>query len=81
MRLKVKLCTVNDAVLFSAKCNEYSCDIDYLYDSRYVLDAKSLVAVIAAGLEQIREVEMHTSDAKLMHKFTEDMKLWTVETE
>lgn len=80
MRLKVKLCTVNDAVLFSAKCNEYSCDIDYLYDSRYVLDAKSLVAVIAAELGQVREVEVHTSDVKLMHKFADDMNLWIVET-
>lgn len=81
MRLKVKLCTVNDAVLFSAKCNEYDCDIDYLYDSRYVLDAKSLVAVIAAGLEQIREVKVHTNDTSLMRRFTDDMKLWIVEAD
>ena len=76
MNLKIKLSTVGDAVLFSAKCNEYKEDIDYLYDSRYVLDAKSTVGVIAAGIGKVREVKIHTENENVMEKFKEDMRMW-----
>lgn len=78
MRLKVKLGNVSDAVLFAAKCNEYDCDVDYLYDKRYVLDAKSLMAIIAAGLNTVREVEIHTDDTEILQKFLDSLSLWIV---
>lgn len=79
MELKIKLGTVNDAVLFTAKCNEYDEDIDYLYDSRHVLDAKSIVSVIAAGIGEIRNVIIHTDNALRREEFKNDMQLWLIE--
>lgn len=78
MKLKVKLGTVANAVLFSAKCNEYECDIDYRFN-RYMIDAKSLVGIIGAGLNHICEVHMHTEDDSVKRRFKEDMSLWIVE--
>jgi len=44
-KFKVKLSTVNDASLFSAKCNEYKeYDCDYVC-GRYVIDCKSLMGI------------------------------------
>ena len=55
MKLKIRLNTVNDAVLFAAKCNEYDDDMDYMYNEHYVLDAKSMIGVISAGLGRKRQ--------------------------
>lgn len=78
MRFKVKLGTVNNAVVFTAKCSEYSEDIDYFY-KRYLVDAKSLVGIIGAGLEHVCEVYIHTDDSDVMKQFKEDIGLWIVE--
>ena len=78
MKVKVKLGTVANAVLFSAKCSEYECDIDYTY-SRYMIDAKSIVGIIGAGLEHVCEVEIHTDDEMIKEQFRKSMELWIVE--
>lgn len=83
IKVKIKLGTVNDAVLFSAKCNEYKdYDIDYVC-GKYTVDAKSLMGILSIGLEHECVVELHSNDnEKLNTKFKEDMKLWIVkETE
>ena len=83
IKVKIKLGTVNDAVLFSAKCNEYKdYDIDYVC-GKYTVYAKSLMGILSIGLEHECVVELHSNDnEKLNTKFKEDMKLWIVkETE
>ena len=49
MKLKIRLKTVNDASLFTAKCNEYrDNDVDYLV-GRYIIDGKSLMGILSTG--------------------------------
>ena len=78
MKLKVKLVTVNDAVLFVAKCNEYMEDIDYFYN-RYIIDGKSLMGILGIGLNNECVVEIHTDDEECIRRFREDMALWIME--
>lgn len=77
-KFKVKLSTVNDASLFSAKCNEYKeYDCDYVC-GRYVIDCKSLMGILSVGLERECEVIFHCDNKTLCEKFKNDMSLWTV---
>lgn len=78
MKLKVKLVTVNDAVLFAAKCNEYKEDIDYFYN-RYIIDGKSLMGILGIGLNHECIVDIHTDDEEIKRRFKEDILLWIVE--
>lgn len=79
MKLKIKLKTVNDASLFTAKCNEYKeYDIDYLYN-RFVIDGKSLMGILSTGLDKECFVEIHCDNEKICKQFRKDMKLWIVE--
>ena len=79
IKVKIKLGTVNDAVLFSARCNEYkNYDIDYVF-GKYTVDAKSLMGILSIGLDHECAVELHSNDdEKLNNKFEKDMKLWIV---
>ena len=79
MRVKIKLNNVQDAILFVTTCSTYDCDIDYMYDERYILDAKSLVSVIGAGLERICDVKVNTDNEGLMKAFLRDVKMWIYE--
>lgn len=79
MRVKIKLNNVQDAILFVTTCSAYDCDIDYMYDERYILDAKSLVSVIGAGLERICDVKVNTDNEGLMKAFLRDVKMWIYE--
>lgn len=75
-KIKVKIPTVNDAVLFVAKCNEYKkYDCDYVC-GRYIIDSKSLMGVLSVGLDRECEVIFHCDDNGLCEKFENDIKLW-----
>lgn len=79
MRFKIRLKTVNDASLFTAKCNEYKdYDKDYVV-GRYILDAASFMGIMSVGLDKVCEVDFHCDDEKICKQFYEDMKLWIVE--
>lgn len=77
MKLKIKLNTISDAVLFSAKCGEYEDDIDYAC-GKYMIDAKSIVGVIGVGLGHKCEVSILSGEYDVLTKFKEDMNLWVV---
>lgn len=77
LKIKIKLGTVNNAALFSAKCNEYSEDIDFIC-GKYMVDSKSLMGVLSVGLDHACEVDIHTCDRSVQEKFKEDMKLWVI---
>lgn len=79
MKLKIRLKTVNDASLFTTKCNEYrDNDIDYLV-GRYIIDGKSLMGILSTGLDKVCEADFHCDDEQICKQFREDMKLWIVE--
>lgn len=78
MKMTIKLGTVQNAALFTAKCGEYKEDIDLIY-GRYVIDAKSLMGVLSITPDHICDVEIHTSDKIVTEKFKRDMSLWIME--
>lgn len=79
MKLKIRLKTVNDASLFTAKCNEYrDNDVDYLV-GRYIIDGKSLMGILSTGLDKVCEVDFHCDNKQICNQFRQDMKLWISE--
>lgn len=78
-KYKIRLNTINDASLFTAKCNEYKdVDIDCLY-GRYIIDAKSVMGVLSIGLEKDYVVILHSDNKRIQDIFYEDIRLWVVE--
>ena len=77
MKIKIKLGTVNNAALFTAKCNEYIEDIDFIY-GKYMVDAKSLMGILSVGLANTGEVHIHSENQDVLDKFQKDIELWIV---
>lgn len=78
MKFKIKLGTVQNAALFTAKCGEFEEDVDLIY-GRYIIDAKSLMGVLSITPDHICQVELHTDNVGTMRKFKQEMNLWTME--
>lgn len=76
VKVKIKLNTIDDAVLFCARCGEYDEDIDFLKDSKHVLDAKSLIGVLSVSPGQEMFAEIHSDDEITIKRFKKDMKEW-----
>lgn len=76
--IKVKFGTAKNAALFVGVCGEYDCDVDLKY-KRYSVDGKSILGVMSISPENVCEAILHSDDRKMVEKFNEDMKLWTVE--
>lgn len=78
MDFKVKLYTVSDVTLFSAKCNEFkNCDIDFVY-GKYVVDAKSLIGILSVGLGTECIAHIHSDNEFILDKFKRSISLWIV---
>lgn len=77
MKLKVKLPSANDAVLFADKCNKYECDIDLCYQ-HHVVDAKSTLGVLEL-INYDCTADIRTEDTDTIDEFKEDINLWIVE--
>lgn len=80
MNFKVVIGNVNDAALFVKICGEFDEDIDYKV-GRYILDGKSLMGVLSAGLNNIATVKINTKNKRTEEKFKEKISLWLVEGE
>lgn len=78
MKFKIKLGTVQNAALFTAKCGEFEEDVDLIY-GRYIIDAKSLMGVLSITPDHICQVEIHTANNEVAEKFRRDMSLWIME--
>lgn len=79
--IKVKLGTMDNAVLFMKICNKYhNVNIDYsVIGSRYIIDAKSIIGILSTSVEKEAEVIIHTNNGYIIERFLHDIKQWIVE--
>lgn len=79
--VKVKLGTMDNAVLFMKICNKYhNVNIDYsVIGSRYVVDAKSIIGILSTSVEKEAEVIIHTNSEHIIEKFLHDIEQWIIE--
>lgn len=81
-RIKIRLRDIECLGKFINKCsNKYEDNDINVYSGRFVLDGKSIIGVMSAGIEKIMEVEILTDSISLREKFAEDMKEFEVECE
>lgn len=76
--IKIRLESAKNAALFVANCQDYECDIDLSF-GRYTIDAKSVLGVMSISLDNECTVAIHSDNNKIINKFIDDMKLWTIE--
>ena len=58
---------------FVNKATTFECDIDVLY-RRYILDAKSIMALLSVDLMQPLKVVIHSDDEDELERFNEMME-------
>lgn len=74
---RIKLPSINDAVLLSKICGGYSESIDYKC-GRYTVDAASLMGILSIGIDRDDcEVIINTDNLNTLEKFKKDIELWT----
>ena len=72
----IKLNSLEKVKRFVDKATTFECDVDVLY-RRYILDAKSIMALLSADLTEPLKVMIHTDDydeLKLFNEIMEDFK-------
>ena len=72
----IKLNSLEKVKHFVDEATTFECDVDVLY-RRYILDAKSIMALLSADLTEPLKVMIHTDDydeLKLFNEFMEDFK-------
>lgn len=77
---QIKLENANNIALFTQKCSEFDCDVDYKI-GRYTIDAKSIMGVLSIGIGKAVTVKINTNDKKVVKDFYENIKLWITEEE
>ena len=73
---QIRLNSVNEIALFTQKCSEFDCDIDYQV-GRYIIDAKSMMGVLSTGVEKTVTVTIKN----VIKEFYDEIKMWIVEEE
>ena len=72
----IKLNSLEKVKRFVDKATTFECDVDVLY-RRYILDAKSIMALLSVDLTEPLKVMIHTDDydeLKLFNEIMEDFK-------
>ena len=72
----IKLNSLEKVKRFVDEATTFNCDVDVLY-RRYILDAKSIMALLSADLTEPLKVVIHTDDEeelKLFNEIMEDFK-------
>ena len=69
----IRLNTLEKVKNFVAQMSTFDCDIDVLY-RRYILDAKSIMALLSVDLMQPLKVVIHSDDYEDLKKFFEIME-------
>ena len=72
----IKLNSLEKVKNFVNQISTFDCDVDILY-RRYILDAKSIMALLSADLTEPLKVVIHTDDydeLKRFFKMMEDFK-------
>ena len=72
----IKLNSLEKVKRFVDEVTTFECDVDVLY-RRYILDAKSIMALLSADLTEPLKAMIHTDDydeLKLFNEIMEDFK-------
>ena len=69
----IKLNTIDKVKDFVSRVSTFDCDVDILY-RRYILDAKSIMALLSADLTEPLKVLIHTDDYDELKNFFEIME-------
>ena len=69
----IKLNSLEKAKRFVDKATTFECDVDVLY-RRYILDAKSIMALLSVDLTEPLKVMIHTDDYDELKRFFEIME-------
>lgn len=76
-KLEIKLPTSELIAEFINICSSYDCDIN-LYSGRNIVDAKSLIGVVAMSQGQTLEVQIISHDESIISSFIEDIRKFEV---
>ena len=68
----IKLNTIEKVKDFVNQVSTFECDVDVLY-RRYILDAKSIMALLSADLTEPLKVMIHTDDYDELKRFFDIM--------
>ena len=68
----IKLNNIEKVKHFVNEVTTFDCDVDVLY-RRYILDAKSIMALLSADLTEPLKVMIHTDDYDKLKRFFEIM--------
>ena len=69
----IKLNSLEKVKRFVDEATTFECDVDVLY-RRYILDAKSIMALLSADLTEPLKVVIHTDDYEKLKRFYEMME-------
>ena len=69
----IKLNSLEKVKRFVDKATTFECDVDVLY-RRYILDAKSIMALLSVDLTEPLKVVIHTDDYDELKRFFEIME-------
>ena len=69
----IKLNSIEKVKDFVNQVSTFECDVDVLY-RRYILDAKSIMALLSADLTEPLKVVIHTDDYDELKRFFEVME-------
>lgn len=69
----IHLNTIEKVKRFVNDVTTFDCDVDVLY-RRYILDAKSIMALLSADLTEPLKVVIHTDDYEELKRFYEMME-------
>mgnify|MGYP003416008511 CR=1 FL=1 len=68
----IKLNNIDKVKDFVSRVSTFDCDVDVLY-RRYILDAKSIMALLSTDLIEPLKVVIHTDDYDELKRFFEIM--------
>ena len=69
----IKLNSLEKVKRFVNEVTTFECDVDVLY-RRYILDAKSIMALLSADLTETLKAVIHTDDYEELKRFYEIME-------
>ena len=69
----IKLNSIEKVKDFVSRVSTFDCDVDVLY-RRYILDAKSIMALLSTDLTEPLKVVIHTDDYDELKRFFEIME-------
>ena len=69
----IKLNSIEKVKNFVSRISTFDCDVDVLY-RRYILDAKSIMALLSVDLTEPLKVMIHTDDYDELKRFFDTME-------